>query len=71
VGWSVMKCARVWDGIWRRQRFLFLSFSDSSITLHPDPLTSETSSSKANVEGGSRAALVGSGVRSESLRIAT
>jgi hypothetical protein len=71
VGWSVMKCARVWDGIWRRQRFLFLSFSDGSITLYPDPLTSETSLSKANVDGGSRAALVGSGVRSESLRIAT
>jgi hypothetical protein len=48
-----------------------LLFSDRSITLHQDRLTSETSSSKANVDGGSRAALVGSRVRSESLRIET
>ena len=53
VGWSVMKCARVWDGKWRRQQFLFLSFSDHSITLDLDPLTSETSSFKANVDRGS------------------
>ena len=67
-GWSVMKCARVWVG---RQRLLFLSFSGRIITLHPDSLTFETSSSKENIDGGSRAALVGSGVGSESLRIAT
>jgi hypothetical protein len=49
----------------------FYPFSNRSITLHPDPLTSKTSSSKAIVDGGSRAALVGSRVGSESLRIAT
>ena len=54
-GWSAMKCARVWVG---RQRLLFLSFSGRIITLHPDSLTFETRSSKENVDGGSRAALV-------------
>jgi hypothetical protein len=43
----------------------FYPFSDRSMTLHPDPLTSETSSSKAIVDRGSRAALVGSGVGSK------
>ena len=45
-----MKCARVWDGIWQRQRFLFLSLAIAASSLHPDPLTSETSSLKENVE---------------------
>ena len=65
-----MKCTRVWDGKWRRQQFLFLLFSDHSITLDLNPLTSETSSFKANVNGGSQAALISSDVESESLQIA-
>lgn len=47
----------------------FYSFSDRSITFHSDPFIFKTSLSKAIVDGGSRAALVGFRVGLESLRI--
>jgi len=42
-GWSVMKCARVWDGSGNHYYFSHFAYAAS---LPPESLTSETSSSK-------------------------